>query len=208
MGDAVFPTRRPAARPGARLGGPQREGLRGEQLLYLTDEQLRQGIELMFFAYRDFTADPDRILEEFGYGRAHHRALHFVARRPGLTVQGLLDILRVTKQSLNRVLRQLIEDRMIESRVGAQDRRQRLLSLSPKGASLEARLSEAQRARMRRAFSEAGPQAVAGFRQVLERMIDAEAREAALGAPPDAPSDAPPGPDAKPAPRPGREGGR
>ncbi|SEA13144.1 MarR family winged helix-turn-helix transcriptional regulator [Rubrimonas cliftonensis] len=210
MGDAVFPTRRPPARQDARLGGPQREGLRGEHLLYLTDEQLRQGIELMFFAYRDFTADPDRILEEFGYGRAHHRALHFVARRPGLTVQGLLDILRVTKQSLNRVLRQLIEDRMIESRVGAQDRRQRLLSLSAKGAALEARLSEAQRARMRRAFSEAGPQAVAGFRQVLERMIDAEAREAALGTPPDAGRDRDMGRDAGPgaASRPGREGGR
>jgi hypothetical protein len=72
----------------------------GERLLYLTDEQLRQGIELMFFAYRDFTSDPDRILDEYGYGRAHHRAIHFINRRPDVTVQGLLDILRVTKQSL------------------------------------------------------------------------------------------------------------
>ncbi len=159
-----------------RLAAP-----RGEQLLYLTDEQLRQGIELMFFAYRDFTSDPDRILEEFGYGRAHHRALHFVARRPGLTVQGLLDILRVTKQSLNRVLRQLIADGMVESRIGREDRRQRLLSLTPKGAALEARLSEAQRARVRRAYSEAGVEAVAGFRRVLERMIDGGAREAGQG---------------------------
>jgi DNA-binding MarR family transcriptional regulator len=149
-----------------------RRGARSDQLLYLTDEQLRQGIELLFFAYRDFTGDADRILDEFGYGRAHHRALHFIARRPGLTVQGLLDILRVTKQSLNRVLRQLIADGMVVSRVGPEDRRQRLLSLTEAGATLEARLSEAQRARVRRAYSEAGPEAVAGFRRVLERMLD------------------------------------
>jgi DNA-binding MarR family transcriptional regulator len=154
---------------------------RGERLLYLTDEQLRQGIELMFFAYRDFTADPDRILDEFGYGRAHHRAIHFIARGRGLTVQGLLDILGVTKQSLNRVLRQLIADGMVESRVGREDRRQRLLSLTEKGAALEQRLSEAQRARVRRAYSEAGPEAVAGFRRVLERLIDPAARETVLG---------------------------
>ena len=154
---------------------------RGEQRLYLTDEQLRQGIELLFFAYRDFTADPDRILEEYGYGRAHHRAIHFINRKPGLTVQGLLDILGVTKQSLNRVLRQLISDKMVVSTVGADDRRQRLLSLTEAGEALEARLSEAQRGRVRRAYSEAGPEAVAGFRRVLERMIDPESRAAVLG---------------------------
>ncbi|TVQ56271.1 MAG: MarR family transcriptional regulator [Rhodobacteraceae bacterium] len=160
--------------------GPPRPA-RSDQLLYLTDEQLRQGIELMFFAYRDFTADPDRILDAYGYGRAHHRAIHFIKRRPGVTVQGLLDTLRVTKQSLNRVLRQLIDDGMVESRVGREDRRQRNLSLSEKGAALEARLSEAQRARVRRAYSEAGPDAVAGFRRVLERMIDPEARDGVIG---------------------------
>lgn len=172
MAEPLAPPRAPGAQ------GPQRATPRPDQLLYLTDEQLRQGIELLFFAYRDFTGDADRILEEFGYGRAHHRALHFIARRPGLTVQGLLDILRVTKQSLNRVLRQLIADDMVASRVGRQDRRQRLLTLTDKGAALEARLSEAQRARVRRAYSEAGPDAVAGFRRVLERMLDDPAREA------------------------------
>ncbi len=155
--------------------------LGGRQLLYLTDEQLRQGIELMFFAYRDFTGDPDRILDEYGYGRAHHRAIHFINRRPGVTVQGLLDLLRVTKQSLNRVLRQLIEDGMVASTPGAIDRRQRCLRLTEAGAELEARLSEAQRARVRRAYSEAGPEAVAGFRRVLERMIDPGARDSVLG---------------------------
>ena len=153
----------------------------GERLLYLTDEQLRQGIELMFFAYRDFTSDPDRILDDFGYGRAHHRAIHFINRRPDVTVQGLLDILRVTKQSLNRVLRQLIEDGLVSSTPGPVDRRQRCLRLTEAGRDLESRLSEAQRARVRRAYSEAGPEAVAGFRRVLERMIDPGARDGVIG---------------------------
>jgi DNA-binding MarR family transcriptional regulator len=150
---------------------------RSEQLLFLTDDQLRQGIELMFFAYRGFTADPDRILEAFGYGRAHHRAVHFVNRRPGLTVNELIEILAVTKQSLNRVLRQLIEDGLVESRVGRNDRRQRNLFLTEKGRALEQELSAAQRRRMRTAFSQAGPEAVAGFRTVLEQMIDPEVRD-------------------------------
>jgi DNA-binding MarR family transcriptional regulator len=154
---------------------------RSEQLLFLTDDQLRQGIELMFFAYRGFTADPDRILEEMGYGRAHHRAIHFINRRPGLTVNELLDILGVTKQSLNRVLRQLVEDGLVESRIGRTDRRQRNLHLTEKGRTLEQELSAAQRRRMRAAFSSAGPDAVVGFRKVLEGMIDPELRERVMG---------------------------
>lgn len=144
----------------------------GENLLFLTDEQLRKGIEAMFFAYRGFTADPDRILSEMAYGRAHHRALHFINRSPGLTVNALLTMLGVTKQSLNRVLRTLIEDGLVESRVGRKDRRERQLYLTAPGADLERQLSEAQRARMRAAYRRAGPQAVAGFRQVLEAMMD------------------------------------
>ncbi|MFO1106092.1 MAG: MarR family transcriptional regulator [Amaricoccus sp.] len=153
---------------------------RSEQLLFLTDEQLRQGIELMFFAYRGFTADPDRILEERAYGRAHHRAIHFINRRPGLTVNELLDILCVTKQSLNRVLRQLVDDRLVVSRVGRDDRRQRNLYLTDAGRQLEQELSAAQRRRMRGAFSNAGPEAVHGFRKVLEQMIDPDLREQVL----------------------------
>ena len=148
----------------------------GEQLLFLTDEQLRQGIELMFFAYRGFTADPDRILEQYGYGRAHHRAMHFINRHPGLTVNELLDILGVTKQSLNRVLRQLVEDGLVQSEVGRQDRRQRNLTLTELGKDLESQLSASQRARMRRAYSSAGPAAVQGFRTVLEQIIDPDMR--------------------------------
>ncbi|MGL4412768.1 MarR family winged helix-turn-helix transcriptional regulator [Roseinatronobacter monicus] len=148
----------------------------GESLLFLTDEQLRKGIEAMFFAYRGFTADPDRILEEHGYGRAHHRALHFINRTHGTTVNNLLNVLGVTKQSLNRVLRTLIEDGLVESRIGRTDRRERNLFLTEKGDTLERALSEAQRERMRAAYRAAGPQAVAGFRQVLEAMMDDEIR--------------------------------
>ncbi|QYZ69471.1 MarR family winged helix-turn-helix transcriptional regulator [Neotabrizicola shimadae] len=148
----------------------------GESLLFLTDEQLRKGIEAMFFAYRGFTADPDRILEGMDYGRAHHRALHFIHRSPGTTVSNLLAILGVTKQSLNRVLRTLVEDGLVEQRVGRQDRRERHLHLTEKGAALERELSDAQRARMRAAYRAAGPQAVQGFRQVLEAMMDPEMR--------------------------------
>lgn len=148
----------------------------GESLLFLTDEQLRKGIEAMFFAYRGFTSDPDRILEHRGYGRAHHRALHFINRQPGLTVNGLLAVLGVTKQSLNRVLRTLIEDGLVESRVGRRDKRERHLVLTEKGRELERELSEAQRGRMRAAYRAAGPQAVAGFRQVLEAMMDSDHR--------------------------------
>ena len=119
-------------------GGYSTNATRSEQLLFLTDDQLRQGIELMFFAYRGFTADPDRILAARGYGRAHHRAIHFINRRPGLTVNELLDFLGVTKQSLNRVLRQLVDDGLVESRVGREDRRHRNLHLTAAGRALRA----------------------------------------------------------------------
>lgn len=141
-----------------------------------SDEQLRQGIEAMFFAYRGFTADPDRILATLFYGRAHHRAIHFIARTPGTTVNNLLATLGVTKQSLNRVLRKLIEDGLVDSRQGDQDRRERHLSLTTEGQALEQRLSAAQRQRMRAAYRAAGPAAVDGFRTVLEAMMDDDMR--------------------------------
>ena len=145
-----------------------------ETLLFLTDEQLRKGIEAMFFAYRGFTSDPDRILTEKGYGRAHHRAVHFINRTPGTTVNNLLSILGVTKQSLNRVLRTLIEDGLVQSEVGTRDKRERHLYLTEAGQALENELSNAQRERMRSAFRQTGPEAVAGFRQVLEAMMDSD----------------------------------
>ncbi len=148
----------------------------GENLLFLTDEQLRQAIEAMFFAYRGFTADPDRILDDMAYGRAHHRAIHFINRAPGTTVNNLLGLLGVTKQSLNRVLRTLISDGLVQSQVGKTDKRERHLYLTEAGRALEQTLSDAQRVRMRSAFRDAGPEAVAGFRTVLEAMMDPEMR--------------------------------
>jgi DNA-binding MarR family transcriptional regulator len=152
----------------------------GANLLYLRDEELRQGIELLFFAYRDFTSDPDSLLEQYGFGRAHHRVIHFVGRKPGLNVAELLSILRITKQSLSRVLKQLVERGFIVQEPGRRDRRQRLLYLTEAGAELERRLSQPQRERMARAFREAGPAAVAGYRKVLLGLIDEERRAAVL----------------------------
>ena len=148
----------------------------GQGLLFLTDEHLRKGIEAMFFAYRGFTADPDRILADKDYGRAHHRAIHFINRSPGTTVNNLLAILGVTKQSLNRVLRSLMQDGLVESKIGRVDKRERHLFLTDAGAVLERSLSDAQRDRMRMAYRKAGPVAVAGFRQVLEAMMDEDMR--------------------------------
>ncbi|WP_375460381.1 MarR family winged helix-turn-helix transcriptional regulator [uncultured Enterovirga sp.] len=111
-------------------------------------------IELFFFAYRDFVGDPDRVLGEFGLGRAHHRVLHFVARRPGLPVADLLHVLQITKQSLNRVLKELIDRDYVEQRAGTLDRRQRLLFPTEAGRDLAAHLARLQTRRIRRALSE------------------------------------------------------
>jgi DNA-binding MarR family transcriptional regulator len=139
--------------------------------LFLTEEEVRQGIELLFFAYRDFTAEPDEILARYGFGRAHHRVVHFVGRRPQMTVGELLGILRITKQSLNRVLGQLVRQGFIVQHRGAQDRRQRLLELTEKGRELERQLSAPQRDRVGGAYRSAGPQAVEGFRKVVLGII-------------------------------------
>src|SRR5689334_15023010 len=138
------------------------------------EEAVREGIELLFFAYRDFTAEPDAILAQYGFGRAHHRVVHFVGRRPQMTVGELLDILRITKQSLNRVLGQLVRRGFVVQHRGAQDRRQRLLELTESGRELERRLSEVQRARVGAAYRKAGAPAVEGFRKVLLGIIGAE----------------------------------
>jgi len=148
--------------------------------LFLREEELRQGIELLFYAYRDFTGEPDSILAEYGFGRAHHRAIYFIDRDPGMTVAALLAILRITKQSLSRVLGQLVEEGYVEQRKGVRDRRQRLLYLTEKGRDLERRVSAPQRARVAQAYSEAGAEAVEGYRKVLLGLIDAADRAAVL----------------------------
>jgi DNA-binding MarR family transcriptional regulator len=152
-----------------------RQGETGADLVAPREEAVRQGIELLFFAYRDFTAEPDAILAQYGFGRAHHRVVHFVARHPQMTVGELLGILRITKQSLNRVLGQLVRQGFVVQHRGEEDRRQRLLELTASGCELERRLSEVQRARVAAAFRKAGPQAAEGFRKVLLGIIAAEA---------------------------------
>ncbi|MCB1476827.1 MAG: MarR family transcriptional regulator [Rhodobiaceae bacterium] len=134
-------------------------------------------IELLFFAYRDFTKDADEVLAQFGFGRAHHRVLHFVNRNPGLTVADLLDILKITKQSLARVLKQLVEDGFIEQRAGASDRRQRLLFTTQRGKALALELAARQSKRIQRALNEAGPDAQARFHDTLLAMVDVGERE-------------------------------
>lgn len=135
-------------------------------------------VELLFFAYRDFVSDPDDILQRFGFGRAHHRVLHFVNRHPGMRVTDLLDILRITKQSLGRVLRELVDEGFVDSRAGATDRRQRLLYLTPKGESLIQELLAPQFRRFARALAECGPDGRDMAKRFLVAMIDPEDRPA------------------------------
>ena len=135
-------------------------------------------VELLFFAYRDFISEPDEILSAYGFGRAHHRVLHFVGRNPGLRVSRLLDILRITKQSLGRVLRELIETGYICQHEGPNDRRQRLLFLTGKGIELHKQLMAPQMERVERALARAG--ADSGFRDVLLELINREDRSQVL----------------------------
>ncbi len=149
-------------------------------LLYLREDEIRRGVELLFFAYRDFVSEADAELRKIGFGRAHHRALHFVGRNPGLPVGELLAILKITKQSLSRVLKDLVAAGHVVQVTGNDDRRQRLLRLTPDGEALLARLAAINRARMLKAFRDAGPEAVAGFRRVLMGLVAEEDRAEVL----------------------------
>jgi len=142
----------------------------------LRDEELRQGIELMFYAYRDFTFESDQQLKHYRLGRAHHRALYFIGRHPGQTVGHLLSILKVTKQSISRVLKDLLEQGYIEQKSGARDRRERCLHLTERGIKLERELTDRQSQRFARAFRETGNDAVEGFRKVLLGLLDPKER--------------------------------
>lgn len=163
-----------------RRGATEPQGaapVAGRNLLFLREEELRLAQDLLFFGYRDFTGVADQLLVELNMGRAHHRVLHFVGRRPGITVGDLLAILSITKQSLGRVLQPLVEDGYVVQTPGASDRRQRLLALTDKGAALERRLFERQRETIMRAYREAGPTAVEGFRRVMRGLMGNEARD-------------------------------
>ena len=145
--------------------------------LFLREEELRRGIELMFFSYRDFTGEADTILAEQDMGRAHHRAIYFIGRHPGITVSDLLGILNITKQSLSRVLSGLMKNRFVCQKTGVNDRRQRLLYLTETGVALEARLTTLQGRRFATAYREAGAEAVDGFQQVLRGLMDQDTLE-------------------------------
>jgi DNA-binding MarR family transcriptional regulator len=134
-------------------------------------------IELLFFAYRDFVSDPDDALAKFNFGRAHHRVLHFVNRHPGMKVADLLDVLKITKQSLGRVLKQLVDDGYVIQKEGENDRRQRLLFVTPKGEQLSMKLAGLQTERIARAFAEFGPNAHDAARRFLVAMIDTDGRD-------------------------------
>lgn len=136
------------------------------------DDSMVDMIELLFFAYRDFISDPDAILARSDFGRAHHRVLHFVNRNPGLTVADLLDILKITKQSLARVLKELIDSGFIEQRTGREDRRQRLLYTTESGVALAASLCQPQEARIKAALAGLNPDARATVTAFLYGMID------------------------------------
>jgi DNA-binding MarR family transcriptional regulator len=146
----------------------------------LKDDVAFDMIELLFFAYRDFVGDADEVLARFAFGRAHHRVLHFVNRNPGMKVAELLDILKITKQSLGRVLKQLIDEGYVEQKEGARDRRQRLLYVTTKGEVLALRLAALQSARIGRALAEIGVTNRDTARRFLIAMLDPDQRDGVL----------------------------
>jgi DNA-binding MarR family transcriptional regulator len=143
-------------------------------------EPLWDLIELLFFAYRDFVGDPDILLVDLGFGRAHHRVLHFVNRNPGMKVADLLEILRITKQSLGRVLKQLVDEGYVVQKEGANDRRQRLLYVTPKGEALALRLARLQTTRIARALADLGPGGHEAAHRFLAAMLDPDVRDGVL----------------------------
>jgi DNA-binding MarR family transcriptional regulator len=163
-------------KPRAKVTRKPRGNGRAARKRNLPEAKLLEFAELLFFAYRDFTRDPDAILKDFGFGRAHHRVLHFVNRHSGLRVADLLDILTITKQSLSRVLKQLIDKGYIVQQAGASDRRERLLSPTDKGRALAERLAAPQSVRLAEALKTAGPGAEAVLRRFLAAMVNAEER--------------------------------
>ena len=183
MTDLNAPLSRGRKNPGLKRAGARADGTvvadndtKTETREAAAEANLHAFAELLFFAYRDFTGDPDAILADFGFGRAHHRVLHFVNRHSGLRVADLLEILNITKQSLSRVLKQLIDQGYIAQKAGAADRRERLLYPTELGKALAGRLAAPQMVRLRAALKAAGPEAEPAIRRFLEAMINAEDR--------------------------------
>ena len=176
---ATPPAQAAAAAPASlapATASPGAPAAAGANLLFLREEEIRLAQDLLFFAYRAFTNAADVILDELGLGRAHHRALHFIGRHPGITVSDLLGLLRITKQSLARVLSELVARGYVAQEPGSADRRHRLLTLTPEGMVLERRLFERQRDRLSAAYRDAGAASVDGFRRVMRAIMDDAAR--------------------------------
>lgn len=149
--------------------------------LFLREDEVRRGVEMLYFGYTALTRSIDEDLADQGLGRAHHRALYFISRQPDLTVSELLRLLAITKQSLGRVLNDLLERGYIETRPGQRDRRQKLLRLSAAGTALESELFKALREKMAVAYAQAGQGSVTGFWRVLEGLIPDEDRSMVFG---------------------------
>lgn len=167
--------------PDASAGAPDMAGRRAAPaspggVVPAEDARVRQAIELLFFAYRDFTGDADAMLARYGFGRAHHRVIWFVGRQPGISVGELLAILKITKQSLARVLSQLVDGGFVVQRICPGDRRRRRLHLTLEAQALERTLTERQSVRIAAAWTAAGEGAAEGFRSVLREMVNAEDR--------------------------------
>src|SRR3984893_17581336 len=159
---------------------PPERSTRATDVAAKADEPIWDIIELLFFAYRDFVGDPDHVLAKLGFGRAHHRVLHFINRNPGIKVADLLVILKITKQSLGRVLKQLVDEGYVAQREGANDRRQRLLFATPKGEALAMKLAGLQTARIARARAELGPHAHESACRFLAAMVNVDHRDSVL----------------------------
>ena len=173
MADLNEPLTQEQKSPKAKLRG---NGRPARKRASVPEAKLLEFAELLFFAYRDFVGDPDDVLAKLGFGRAHHRVLHFVNRHSGLRVVDLLDILTITKQSLSRVLKQLIDQGYIVQQAGSSDRRERLLFPTDRGRALAERLAAPQLVRLASALKAAGPGAEATLRRFLEAMVNAEER--------------------------------
>ena len=144
--------------------------------LFLSEKEIRKIIELIFFSYREFTLGPDEILNKINYGRAHHRVIYFVGKKKKITIRDLLSILKITKQSLSRVLNQLVNEKYIVVSVG-EDKRTKNLSLTTKGIKLEEKLSNIQINQIKSIFKNANESDISGFRKILYKMIDVKTQK-------------------------------
>jgi DNA-binding MarR family transcriptional regulator len=164
------------AAPSSPYRTPREGGLAAASPLFLREGEVRRGVELLFFGYTRLTRSIDLGLARQGLGRAHHRALYFIARRPDLTVTELLKFLAITKQSLGRVINDLVARGLVEAAAGTKDRRQKLLRLTDSGEVLEAQLFDALRENLASAYGAAGQESVTGFWRVLEGLVPDDER--------------------------------